>query len=251
MRWPVFTGTLLLLGSVGATCADGPYRRFTQPPIDPNRNNRMIYAPVVSAFSGARSAELPHAVAAAAWYNVTTGSQGTKADKVIDGGRYTLERLGEPSRGGSGAVEVVIARYPAPAADWDVPVLRVVDAASGISSSATAVTEPLVGGVRYRFQVPGPLRRFAAISDAPDQLRAPRYQLEFLPEGGVKEPVALRRAGTFGGASVEMRMTQGPPQLPVAERVAGKRLEFRSARSAGRVVYDEKVAGKRQELRTR
>jgi hypothetical protein len=46
-------------------------------------------------------------------------------------------------------------------------------------------------------------------------------------------------------------MEQGPPRLPLEERVAGKRLEFRSARSAPQVTYDERVAGKRQEIRKR
>ncbi|MGV3719647.1 MAG: hypothetical protein ACO1SX_01960 [Actinomycetota bacterium] len=252
MRWPVIAGAIIALGATGMVKAeDGPYRRFTRPQIDTNRNNRMVYVPVASAFPGSRPAEMPYDVASAAWYARPLGSRDVKPDKVLDGDTYQLERFDTARNGDSTVFEVVITRSPAPPADWDIPLLRVVEGRSNISSAATPTTTPIDGGVRYRFLVRPPLEGFAPTPNGVNRSEAVRYQLAFLPAREVKEPPALRRAATFDGASVETRMQQGPPQLTVAERVAGKRLEFRSSRSAGRVVNDQKVAGKRQELRNR
>lgn len=253
MRWPVIAGAALVLAATGSVWAeDGPYRRFTRPLIDTNRNNRAVYVPVLSAFSESRPAELPYDVASAAWYARPLGSRAVKPDKVLDGDAYHLERFEAARSGDAPVFEVVITRSPAPPpADWDTPLLRVVEVNSAISSAATPTTTAIPGGVRYRFLVRPPLQGFIPTSDTVNRSGAERYQLAFLPSRDVKEPPALRRAATFDGASVETRMQQGPPQLPVAERVAGKRLEFRSTRTAGRVVYDAKVAGKRQELRNR
>jgi len=252
MRWPVIAGAVIALGAAGVVNAeDGPYRRFTRPQIDTNRNNRMVYVPVVSAFSEPRPADMPFDVASAAWYSQPLGSRGVKPDKVLDRDTYHLERFDTARSGDSTVFEVVITRSPAPPADWDVPLLRVVETNSSISSAATPTTTPMSGGVRYRFLVRPPLQGLTPTSNGANRSGAERYQLAFLPARGVKEPPALRRAATFDGASVETRMQQGPPQLTVAERVAGKRLEFRSARSAGQVVFDQKVAGRRQERRDR
>jgi hypothetical protein len=211
----------------------------------------MVYVPVASAFPGARPAEMPYDVASAAWYSQPLGSGGVKPDKTLNGETYQLERFVAARSGASTVFEVIITRSPAPPADWDVPLLRVMETGSGISSAATPTTSPIPGGVRYRFQVRPPLQGFIPVSDTTNRTGAERYQLAFMPSRDVKLPPAMRRAGTFDGASVETRMQQAPPQLPIAERVAGRRLEFRNTRSAGRVVNDEKVAGKRQELRRR
>jgi hypothetical protein len=250
MRWAAFAASAIALAAAcGASAEDGPYRHFTRPAIDTNRNDRIIYAPVATAYPGARPGELPHDVSVATWYALASG-QTAKPDKVLDNGRYVLERFETIRNGAEPALEVVISRYPAPTGG-DVPLLRVVDRDSNISSAATPISSAIPGGVRYRFQVRPPLHDFAAMSNPGSRREAQQYMLRFLPARPVAQPAAMRRAGTFGGASTETVMSQGPPQLTVAERVAGKRLEFRSAKAPGVVVYDAKVAGKRQERRNR
>ena len=252
MRWTQLAAATLLLGTIGgARAEDGPYRHFTRPAIDPNRNDRIIYVPVALGYTEGPRPGMPHDVSAATWYLEPLGSREAKPDKVLDDARYVLERFETVRVGGRPMLEVVITRYPAPAAGTDVPLLRVVEPESNISAAATATVSAIPGGVRYRFLVEPPLRNFAPEGDPGMVPATDRYSLLFMPARDVKYPAAMRQLGTFAGASVETRMQQGPPQLPVQERVAGKRLEFRNTRSAGRVVYTEKVAGKRQEIRNR
>ncbi|MCC2670205.1 MAG: hypothetical protein K0Q72_2676 [Armatimonadetes bacterium] len=252
MRWPAFAAAAVTIATAGGAVAqDGPYRRFTQPPIDPNRNNRMIYAPVASAYPGSRPADQPHDVSAATWFQQSLGSRAARPDKVLDGGSYVLERFTTIGNGDNPMFEVVVTRTPAPPAGTALPALRVVHPDSAISAAALPTMTQASGSATYRFLVRPPLAGFTPVASAPGGQNASRYELRFLPAGEVRNPVWMRQAGTFAGAGVEARMSQAPPQLPVEERVAGRRLEFRSAQSAPVVTYDEKVAGRRQEQRNR
>jgi hypothetical protein len=252
MKWPAFAIVAITVAAASGAGAqdEGPYRRFTRPPIDPNRNNRMIYAPVVAAYPGSRPAGLPYDVSAATWYQQPLGSRAVKPDKVLDDGTYVLERFGALRDGGASVFEVVITRTPAlPGAP--VPELRVVHPDSAISAAGFPTVTQTAGGTTYRFLVRPPLAGFIPTGSAATAQDLSRYELRFLPAREVRNPAWMRQAGTFAGASVESRMAEGPPRLPIEERVAGKRLEFRSARSAPVVTYDEKVAGRRQEQRNR
>lgn len=252
MRWSAIAIMAITIVSAGSAQAQqDPYRRFTREPIDPNENNKMVYVPVVSAFSGARPGEQPYDRAAASWYSEALGSRETKPDRVLDKGNYVLNRFETVGDVGSRMLEVVVTRYPAPPAGTPAPQLRITDPRSNISASAFAAATPVAGGMEFRFQVRPPLQGFAPNADAANLPASNRYALSFLPAGEVPLPVAMRTAAGFGGIGVEGRMEQGPPRLPLEERVAGKRLEFRNARSAPQVTYDERVAGKRQEIRKR
>lgn len=250
MRWPAFTVVAITLTAAGGAGAqDGPYRRFTRPPIDPNNSNRIIYAPVASAFPGARPPEQPHDVSAATWYTLPLGATNAGANKVLDDAQYRVERF-TAVRGDNGMplLEVVVVRSPGPVPGAAPPQLRVVHPQTHISAAAfPAATD----GGRYRFLVRPPHLGLAPEGDVAVLPSADRYELRFMPAGSVRYPPTMRQAGTFAGAGVEVRMAEGPPRLPVQERVAGKRLEFRSAQSAPVVTFDQRVAGRRQELRNR
>jgi len=250
MRWSAIAVMAVTIVSAGSARAQqDPYRRFTREPIDPNENNKMVYVPLASSFPGPRPGDQPYDVAAASWYSERLGSHGTKPDRVLDKGNYVLNRFETVGGEGSRMLEVVVTRYPAPPADAPAPQLRITDPGSNISASAFATSVPVAGGTEFRFRVRPPLLGFAPNAEPANLPAANRYILSFLPARDVPLPAGLRTAGGFSGAGVEGRMDQGPPRLPVEERVAGKRLEFRSARSAPQVTYDERVAGRRQERR--
>ena len=250
MKWPAFAVVAITVAAAGSAGAqDGPYRRFTQPAIDPTNNNRMIYAPVVAAHSGSRPAGLPYDVSAATWYQQPLGSRAVKPDKVLDNGTYVLERFQAVRGSGAPMFEAVITRTPALPAGAALPELRVVHPDSAISAAGFPTATQTGNGTTFRFLVRPPLADLTASSDTTAGQDLSRYELRFSPARDVKNPPWMRQAGTFAGASIETRMQQGPPRLPIEERVAGKRLEFRSARSAPVVTYDEKVAGRRQEIR--
>lgn len=252
MRWSAIAVMAVSIVSAGSAQAQqDPYRRFTREPIDPNENNKMVYVPLASAFSGPRPGDQPYDRAAASWHSELIGSRESKPDRVLDKGSYVLNRFETVGEPGSRMLEVTVTRYPALPAGAPAPQLRITDPRSNISASAYAATTPVEGGTQYRFLVRPPLQGFAPNADPANLPVSNRYALSFLPVGDVPLPAALRTAAGFGGIGVEARMEQGPPQLPLAERVAGKRLEFRNARSAPQVTYDERVAGKRQEMRKR
>lgn len=252
MRWSAIAVMAITIVSAGSARAQqDPYRRFTREPIDPNENNKMVYVPLASAFPGPRPADQPYDVAAASWYDERLGSHGTKPDRVLDKGNYVLNRFETMDGEGSRMLEVVVTRYPASPAGTPAPQMRITDPGSNISASAFAVPVPVAGGTEFRFRVRPPLLGFAPNADRGNLPASNRYILSFLPARDVPLPAELRTAAGFSGAGVEAQMAQGPPRLPVEERVAGKRLEFRSARSAPQVTYDERVAGRRQERRNR
>lgn len=252
MRWSAIAIMAITIASAGGAHAQqDPFRQYTRQPIDPNENNKIIYAPVVSHFPGERPADQPFDRAAASWFRGTLGSREARPDRVRDRGRYVLDQFETTGAEGARMLEVVITRFPALPAEDPAPQLRITDPSSNISASAFATATPVAGGMQYRFLVRPPLLGFAPDADPKNLPASSQYSLSFFPVGGVPIPPGLRRAATFGGVGVAARMDQGPPQLPVAERVAGRRLEFRSARSAPVVTFDERVAGRRQETRKR
>jgi hypothetical protein len=232
----LFASTVLA-GAAGAQ--EYAYRRFDQPPTDTNRSNRIVYVPLGWAFSGSRPPQQPYDVSVATWYQATPGA---RADNVLDNGNYVLEQFANGSR--PGMLRVVI-RRSGPAVQ-DLPELRVVDRDSLLTTRAQAQVERNGAGVRYVFDVPSPL-----ITSQPQGDRRPGYELRLMTaRPDVRLPSYIVRKPTFSGMDPELRRTLPPPQLPYAERVAGKRIEYRSPRSAGRVVEDrQRVAGSREERR--
>lgn len=252
MRWSAIAVMAISVVAAGSAQAQqDPYRRFTREPIDPNENNKIIYVPVASAYPGTRPGEQPYDRAAASWYQELLGTREAKPDRVLDKGNYVLNRFEAVGAPGARMLEVVVTRYPAPEADAPLPQLRITHPSTNISASAFATATAVAGGMQYRFLVRPPLLGFAPNADPNNLPASDQYTLSFLPARDVPLPASLRTAGTFSGSGVEARMSQGPPRLPVEERVAGRRLEFRSARSAPLVTYDERVAGRRQEKRKR
>jgi hypothetical protein len=222
----------------------GPPRRFTEYPIDPNRNNKVVYVPLGWAFPGPRPAQQPYDVSTATWYAEPLGIRGEKPDKVLDGAHYTLEEFSAPKpiRGEPAMIRVVISRRGGPAES--VPELQIMSTQSNITVRAEPTMESISGGTRYTFIAMPPEFGFGSSG------QADRYEIRFMSSRpNQKLPAGLVRRPTFGGEEPELRALQPPPQLPRTERVAGKRLEYRSARSAPQVTTDPKVAGRRQEYR--
>lgn len=242
--------TLLGTGASAQVNNTGPYRRFTDDVGDVNRSNRIVYVPLGWAFSGARPARLPHDVSSATWYLQPLGSQGARPDKVLDKAEYTLERF-EVMKGQNGSasmIRVVITRTggaPEPA-----PELRLVHPETQISARADAQIEPIPGGSRYTFLVRPPHFGLTSGPQAPD---TNRYEIRFMASREVTPRTSVARSKpTFGGEDARLRALSPPPQLPAAERVAGRRIEYRSPRGAGAVVEDtERIAGRRQQFRNK
>jgi hypothetical protein len=242
MRREICAAAVLALAVAGAARAQEVenYRRFTTQPGDTNRNNRIIYAPIVTAYPGSRPVHQPYEQPAASWYQKALGTSG-KPDKTVDHADYRLERF-DSLKGGD--IEVVITRTGG--RDESAPELRVTEPKSLLTSRASAHITAIPGGNRYTFTVRPPLGGFAP----PSQVTAnDQYLIEFMASGYVSPPSSMARKPTFDGVNPEIRALQGPPRLPNEERVAGKRMEYRSAKSAPTVVTDPKVAGKRQEYR--
>jgi hypothetical protein len=235
-------GLALLVSTVlagAASAQEYAYRHFDQPVTDTNRSNRIVYVPLGWAFPGARPPQQPYDVSVATWYR---GTPGARADNVLDKGEYVLERFENGAR--PGMLRVVI-RRTGPAVQ-DLPELRVVDRDSALTTRAKARVERDGAGVRYVFDVPSPL-----ITSQPRGDQRPGYELRLMTaRPDVRLPDYIVRKPTFSGMDLDERRALPPPQLPYAERVAGKRIEYRSPRSAGRVVEDrQRVAGSREERR--
>lgn len=241
MRREVCAAAVLVMAIAGAARAQDVenYRRFTTQPGDTNRNNRIVYAPLATAYPGSRPVHQPYEQASASWYEQAFGTTG-KPDKTLDHADYRLERF-DTLKGGD--IQVVITRTGG--REESAPELRVTEPKSLLTSRATARITPIAGGSRYAFTVRPPLAGFAPASQAASE----RYLIEFMASGYVAPPSSMARKPTFDGVNPEIRALQGPPRLPNEERVAGKRMEYRSAKSAPTVVTDPKVAGKRQEYR--
>jgi len=247
MKWQTLAAAALAVSVISPASAQiGPYRRFTQDdPSDINRNNRIGYVPVLRTFTGRRTGDGSYLLPSASWFQEASGSHDRKPDMVRDNARYTLEAF-EPIQGdAAGRMRVVITRSPAPPADSQPPLLQLVETRSRVTTRATPEVEAMADGVRYTFTV-SPFQ----VGVVSERSKPQRYQVDFVPEKGVSRPDYIAMWPTFGGATWWERATQGPPRLPYAERVAGKRIEYRSASDAGRVI-DSKVAGKRQEFRLR
>ena len=219
-------GILAAAVASAATAQDGPYRRFTKQPIDPNRNDRVTYVPFGRVLTEERPATRPYDVSAATWYLQPLGARGVRASDTLEKAEYRLESFdatGGNSRNG-GLLRVVITRSPAPPTDSVAPQLRVVHPDSLISSTATAKVETVPNGARYTFLVRPP---HLGGTDAAAMPATARFELQFRPARDVKLPSYLTRQPGFGGADLETRMQSGPPGRRVEESVAGKRMEFR------------------------
>ena len=244
MRRELFAGAVLATligGAAGAQNDTGNYRRFTDDVGDTNRSNRIIYAPIGSAYPERRPARQPYDEASAAWYLQPVGATAVKPSKVLDKAEYTLDRFDLTP----GGMRVVITRtggQPEPA-----PMLQILNTETQISSRATPVVTPVAGGSRYTFLVRPPHQGLAS---AFQTAKSDRFELRFMSSREVPTPPSIARRPTFGGESKAIQALNGPPRLPRAERVAGKRIEYRSASSPGVVVQD-RVAGSRQERRNR
>lgn len=234
-----------LLGTAARAQID-PYRRFTRDPLDVNRSNQIVYVPLGWAFPGPRPPHQPYSVAVASWFAVAPGSGQAPADRALDDGRYVLQRFERIQSGRRrGWLRGEIVRRPAPPAEAAPPRVEVVHRGTLLTARTLATAEPLPDGVRYRFEVPSPEQGFAG----PEPGGA-GYEVRLLPAREVRPPAEIVRKPTFGGGDEWARLMPPPPQLPVAERVAGRRIEYRSPRSAGQVVEGRaRVAGKRQERR--
>lgn len=237
----------MVAGAAEAQHTTGSFRRFTTDPGDTNRSNKIIYVPIGMALPGQRPAQGQYEWSTATWFLQPLGSAGVRPDKKLGDAEYVLERFesvkGAP--GQPGRLRVVITRRGG--GSEPAPELRVTDPQTHITSRAQARVTPIPGGSRYEFLVQPPLAGLFPGGQTPAR---DRYELQFMSSTRTSPPPALARRPTFGGEDPELRALAGPPRLPKAERVAGKRLEFRSARSGG-VVTDQRVAGKRQEFRDR
>lgn len=227
IRWAFALAVVL---AAPAAAQVGPYRRFTEPAIDPNRNNRIIYAPVFSSFSERKPPQRPHDVASASWYLRHPGERDAVPDSVRDDGSYRLERFEGVRLPGESVdrLRVTIIRRPAPPPG--LPQIRVIHRDSALTSLGFPTVESIPGGVRYTFLVMSP-HVTAALPDA--RLGTPgvdSFDLRFMPAHEVRLPPHLVRAPTFSGAEPEVRQVMPPPRLPYLERVAGKRIEYRSGR---------------------
>lgn len=240
-----------LIGSTASAQVNntGPYRRFTDDVGDVNRSNRIGYVPLAWAFSEARPARQPYDESSATWYIQPVGARGVKPDKVLDKADYTLDEFAwmKQGNGAPDRLRVVITRIGGPAEP--APELRLVHPETHITTRARANVTPVAGGSRYTFELESPLGRFQ-----PSSVTQPnRFEVRFMASHEVsRRTFEARSKPTFSGEDPQLRALSGPPRLPRAERVAGKRIEFRSPRSAGVVVEDtERVAGKRQQFRNK
>jgi len=233
MRWQVLAAAALTAATAGPASAQiGEYRRFTHEPMDTNRSNKIIYAPVGWAFSGRRPAAQPRSVAVASWYLQPLGSRNDRADKVLDKGEYTLESFDAVRPEGDllTRMRVVITRMPAPPEGTDLPELNVVHPRTLISSRAVPAVETIPGGVRYTFTLTPPMFGFAPAGDVKNLPSTSQFQLELLPARALSVPRHIARKPTFNQEDAETLRQLPPPRLTVEERVAGKRLEYREGR---------------------
>ena len=248
MRWQILTaGALTAVAALPASAQfeDGHYRRFTEDVTDVNRNNKIVYAPLGWSFRGARPASMPFSVSVASWYQQSAGAANVKPDNVRDEAEYRLERFETVKDGGNAMFRVTITRTPAPPEGQAPPELRLVHTDTLITSRDRATVETTPNGVRYQFYVRSPQLTMAPRGESSRE-DADRYELRLMPAREVNLPRYITRAPTFGGEDPMLRMHRTPPQLPLAERVAGRRIEYRNFAV---VEGQSKVAGKRQEQR--
>ena len=256
MHCRVFLAAAALACSVCALTAaspahaqDGNYRHFTRNPIDDvNGSDRIIYAPVVSHFPGARPGEMPYNYPVASWGGQFFGSRNVSPVVTSDHGKYQLEVFQLDQSTKNPILHVSIVRRPIPPEGEAPPQLRVIDNHSSISTSAFASVERLPDGLRYQFTVAPPLFDIDNLRSAEVLAGVRNFQLDLFPARDVERPKYIAGAPGFGGLDPLSRAAQPRPSLPSAERVAGKRLEYRSAKSPGPAVQ-EHTAGKRQEER--
>lgn len=220
-EFKLFAGVLLAAGiSLPAAAQLGPYRRFTAPPMDPNRNELQIYVPLAQA-SARETPELnPHSIATASWLAAPVGSRNRAPDLKHGDSDYLLESFSE-----SGGILHIVVRGPAGAGG---PEIRVTHPQSGIGSSAQASrVTPAAGGARYQFQVRAPHYLLTAARGRGSS-DSGHYDVSFSPRQAAP-PAEMQRKGTFAGQPREYQAPQGPPSS-IRSRVAGKRQIFRGDR---------------------
>lgn len=242
MRWQwVAAAALIAAGAGPARAQVSPYRRFTQNDVmDTNRNNRIVYLPVVMGvgFSGPRPGSQGYDVAAASWYLQPLGNPAARPDKVLDKGTYTLETFEafRPAGAKDAQIRVVVTRRPAPPEGAAPPEIHLVDPRSYITARGPATVETLPDGVRYTATITPPAFGFDVREAAGRLASDNRFQVLLMSARDVKLPRAIARAPTFGGAEQWETLSRSGPQLPLVERVAGKRIEYRS----GQVIEESK-----------
>ena len=137
------------------------YRRFTAPIMDPNRNHKIIYAPVLMRGIGPKTTTAPGEFpnASALWFDLGDGAAGRKPQEAVKGVRYVLNEFDVVQNGGNGSDYTVISldRFPAPAptASPEV-VLELVNRSTRLGQTVRGTATPIRGGVRYYFQVNPP-----------------------------------------------------------------------------------------------
>ena len=234
MKWSILAAATLALAAAVPARAQIPYRHFEQPYWDTNRSDRIVYYPVVKAVSGPRPGTQPYSVAQASWFEQRLGARDVKPNAIRDGAAYQLDEFTTLNNRGQRTLRVVITRHGGDM-DTGVPQLRVTHDPSRISVTALPRVSQLSDGVRYTYTITPPSFGFTSDADVKDSAQAPRYQLDLLAERNLRVPDYVAKAPTFGGRDWKDRSDAPPPQLPVEERVAGRRIEYRS----GRVISDK------------
>ncbi len=179
------------------------YRRFTAPIMDPNRNHKFIYAPVLMRGFGQRPTTAPGAFAnaSALWFDIGDGAAGRKPEQAVKGVRYVLNEFDVVQNGGNGSDYTVISldRFPAPAPTTSPEVvLELVNRNTRLGQTVRGTATPIQGGVRYYFQVNPPETqgystrigantRFDVRLFGPEQLETPQ-NTERLPTFGRVRP---------------------------------------------------------------
>lgn len=233
MKWSILAAATVVLAAAVPARAQSPYRHFEQPYWDTNRSDRIVYYPLARAFSGPKPGAQPYSVAQASWFEQRLGARDVRPNHVLDGAAYQLDEFTTLNQRGTHTLQVVITRHGG-ATDEGVPQLRLTHGPSRISVTALPRVTQLTDGVRYTYTITPPSFGFGSDVDAQDN-QAPRYQLDLLAERNLKTPDYVAKAPTFGGQDWKDRSDAPPPQLPLQERVAGRRIEYRS----GRVISDK------------
>lgn len=214
----------MVVGTAAPSLAQlGPYRRFTQPAVDPNRNEIEIYVPLVYANGRDQRGTFSHMVSVASWLATPVGAAAEKPDLQHKNGEFVLERFAPIRQGREAMLEVVIRGNAS--ADATPPAIRITHSETAIGSSATAqVTAAGPGMARYRFVVRAP-HYLLNVGRPASEMATQRYDISLLPRSA--EPIpSLKRNATFAGQPREYAAPQAPSST-VRTSVAGERQESR------------------------
>jgi len=214
----------MIAGTAAPSLAQvGPYRRFTQPTVDPNRNELQIYVPLVYANGKDERGTYSHMVSVASWLATPVGAAAEKPDLQHKDGEFVLERFAPIRQGRDAMLEVIIKGKSSQ--DVTPPEVRITHSESAIGASATAqVTAAGPGMARYRFLVRPP-HHLLNVGLPASGLASQRYDISLLPRSA--EPIPeLKRNATFAGQPREYATPEAPPST-VRSRVAGERQESR------------------------